>query len=228
MSAENPKERNKKKINQIKQKKIDGSLPEANLNAKKLTCELNIKTKKTKHQEKSKKAIIKKKKLFVSDIDLKIKPKKIMNTKNKISSENSFSINKYKEKYHSFYEIKESPDSQLQISNLEGVFIPNAKTENISLNNLLQEKNSDKNPSEISDKHIDIIRKENLIIIDNAMAKMREENNSFIKAFGKEMLANLTASLKETNADLTASFIASLKESNADLVNKIFEKMNNK
>ena len=60
------------------------------------------------------------------------------------------------------------------------------------------------------------------------MAKMREENNSFIKAFGKEMLANLTASLKETNADLTASFIASLKESNADLVNKIFEKMNNK
>ena len=151
-----------------------------------------------------------------------------MNTKNKISSENSLSINKYKEKYHSFYEIKESPDSQLQISNLEGVFIPNAKTENISLNNLLQEKNSDKNPSEISDKHIDIIRKENLIIIDNAMAKMREENNSFIKAFGKEMLANLTASLKETNADLTASFIASLKESNADLVNKIFEKMNNK
>ena len=133
MSAENPKERNKKKINQIKQKKIDGSLPEANLNAKKLTCELNMKTKKTKHQEKSKKAIIKKKKLFVSDIDLKIKPKKIMNTKNKISSENSFSINKYKEKYHSFYEIKESPDSQLQISNFEGVFIPNAKTENISI-----------------------------------------------------------------------------------------------
>ena len=120
-----------------------------------------------------------------------------MNTKNKISSENSFSINKYKEKYHSFYEIKESPDSQLQISNLEGVFIPNAKTENISLNNLLQEKNSDKNPSEISDKHIDIIRKENLIIIDNAMAKMREENNSFIKAFGKEMLANLMLFLKK-------------------------------
>ncbi len=45
MSAENPKERNKKKINQIKQKKIDGVLPEANLNAKKSTCELNIKTK---------------------------------------------------------------------------------------------------------------------------------------------------------------------------------------
>ena len=104
---------------------------------------------------------------------------------------------------------------------------------------LLQEKNSDKNPSEISDKHADIIRKENLIIIDNAMAKMREENNSFIKAFGKEMLANLmlflkeakadlTASLKEANADLTDRLIASLKESNADLVNKIFEKMNNK
>ena len=119
-----------------------------------------------------------------------------MNTKNKKSSKNSISINKYKEKYHSFYEIKVSPGSQLQISNLEGLFIPNAKTENISLNNLLQEKNSDKNPSEISDKHADIIRKENLIIIDNAMAKMREENNSFIKAFGKEMLSNLTASLK--------------------------------
>ena len=93
---------------------------------------------------------------------------------------------------------------------------------------LLQEKNSDKNPSEISDKHIDIIRKENLIIIDNAMAKMREENNSFIKAFGREMLANLMFFLKEGNADLTDRLIASLKESNADLVNKIFEKMNNK
>ena len=56
-----------------------------------------------------------------------------MNTKNKISSENSFSINKYKEKYHSFYEIKVSLGSQLQISNLEGTFIPNAKTENISI-----------------------------------------------------------------------------------------------
>ena len=78
---------------------------------------------------------------------------------------------------------------------------------------LLQEKNSDKNPSEISDKPIDIIRKENLIIIDNAMAKMREENNLFIKAFAKEMFANLTVILKE---------------SNTDLVNKIFEKMNNK
>ena len=122
---------------------------------------------------------------------------------------------------------------------MESLFIPNTKTENISLKNLFQEKNSDKNPSEISDKHIDIIRKENLIIIDNVMAKMREENNSFIKAFWKEMLANLmfflkeakadlTASLKEANVDLTASFIASLKESNADLVNKIFEKMNNK
>ena len=43
-----------------------------------------------------------------------------MNTKNKISFENSFSINEYKEKYHSFYEIKVSPGSQLQISNLEG------------------------------------------------------------------------------------------------------------
>ena len=159
-----------------------------------------------------------------------------MNTKNKISFENSFSINEYKEKYHSFYEIKESPDSQLQISNLEGVFIPNAKTENISLNNLQKEKNSDKNPSEISDKHIDIIHKENSRIIDNAM---KEENNSLIKEFGKEMLANLmlflkeakadlTASLKEANADLTDRLIASLKESNADLVNKIFEKMNNK
>ena len=93
------------------------------------------------------------------------------------------------------------------------------------MNNLLIEKNSEKNPSEISDKHIDIIHKENSRIIDNAM---KEENNSLIKEFGKEMLANLTASLKETNADLTASFIASLKESNADLVNKIFEKMNNK
>lgn len=135
-----------------------------------------------------------------------------MNTQNKKSSENSFSINKYKEKYHSFYEIKESSDTQLQISNLEGLFIPSAKTENISLKNFFQDK-SDKNPSEISEKYIDVIRKENLIFIDNAMAKMREENNLFIKAFAKEMFANLTVILKE---------------SNTDLVNKIFEKMNNK
>ena len=45
------------------------------------------------------------------------------------------------------------------------------------------------------------------------MAKMREENNLFIKTFAKEMFANLTASLKEANDDL---------------INKIFEKMNNK
>ena len=92
--------------NEEEPKKIDKALQEANLNAEKSTCELNTKAKKTKHQEKSKKVAIKKKKLFVSDIDLKIKSKKIMNTKNKISSEDSFSINKYKEKYHSFYGIK--------------------------------------------------------------------------------------------------------------------------
>ena len=100
----------------------------------------------------------------------------------------------------------------MQISNLEGLFIPNVKTENISLKNFFQDK-SDKNPSEISEKYINVIRKENLIFIDNAMAKMREENNLFIKAFAKEMFANLTVILKE---------------SNTDLVNKIFEKMNNK
>ena len=80
------------------------------------------------------------------------------------------------------------------------------------MKNFFQDK-SDKNPSEISEKYIDVIRKENLIFIDNAMAKMREENNLFIKAFAKEMFANLTASLKEANDDL---------------INKIFEKMNNK
>ena len=194
-------------------KKIDEALPKANLNGENSKCEFNIKTKKTKHQEKSNKAKIKRKKLFVSDIDLKIKSKKIMNMQNKKSSKNLFSINKDKEKYHSFYEIKESSDTQLQISNLEGLFIPNAKTENISLNNFFQESKSDKNPSEISGKYIEVIRKENLIFIDNAMAKMREENNLFIKAFAKEMFANLTVILKE---------------SNTDLVNKIFEKMNNK
>ena len=94
---------------------------------------------------------------------------------------------------------------------MEGLFIPSAKTENISLKNFFQDK-SDKNPSEISEKYIDVIRKENLIFIDNAMAKMGEENNLFIKAFAKEMF-NLTVILKE---------------SNTDLVNKIFEKMNNK
>ena len=195
-------------------KKIDEDLPKANLNGEESKCEFIIKTKNTKHQEKqSNKATTKKKKLFVSDIDLKIKSKKIMNMQNKKSSKNLFSINKDKEKYHSFYEIKESSDTQLQISNLEGLFIPNAKTENISLNNFFQESKSDKNPSEISGKYIEIIRKENLIFIDNAMAKMREENNLFIKTFAKEMFANLTASLKEANDDL---------------INKIFEKMNNK
>ena len=194
-------------------KKIDEALPKANLNGEKSKCQFNIKTKKTKHQEKSNKATIKKKKLFISDIDLKIKSKKIMNTQNKKTSENSFSINKDKEKYHSFYEIKKSSDTQIQISNLEGLFIPNAKTKNITLKNFFKKSKSDKNPSEISDKYIEVIRKENLFFIDKAMAKMREENNLFIKTFAKEMFANLTASLKEANDDL---------------INKIFEKMNNK
>ena len=191
------------------------------MNGEKSKCEFIIKTKKTKHQEKSNKATIKKKKLLIFDKDLKIKSKKIKNMWNKKSSENLCSINKDKEKYHSFYEIKESSDTQLQISNLEGFFIPNAKTENITLKNFFQESKSDKNPSEISDKYIEVIHKENLIFIDNAMAKMREENNLFIKTFAKEMFANLAVILKEANANL----IGSLKEANADLINKIFENM---
>ena len=198
------------KYDDEEQKKIDEPLQKANLNGEK---SIKIKPKKTKHQEKSNKATIKKKKLFISDLGLKIKSKKMMNTQNKKSSENSFSIKKDKEKYHSFNEIKESSDTQLQISNLEDIFIPNAKTEIITLKNFSQESKTDKNPSENFDKYIEIIHKENLIFIDSAMAKMRKENNSFIKTFAKEMFANLTASLKEANADL---------------INKFFEKMNNK
>ncbi len=41
-------------------KKIDEDLPKANLNGEESKCEFIIKTKKTKHQEKSNKAIIKK------------------------------------------------------------------------------------------------------------------------------------------------------------------------
>ena len=41
-------------------KKIDEALPKANLNGEKSKCQFNIKTKKTKHQEKSNKATIKK------------------------------------------------------------------------------------------------------------------------------------------------------------------------
>ena len=65
-----------------------------------------------------------------------------MNTQNKKSSENSFSINKDKEKNHSFYEIKESSDTQFRISNSEDLFIPRARTESITMKNSSQDPQS--------------------------------------------------------------------------------------
>ena len=133
-----------------------------------------------------------------------------MNKQNKKSSENSLIIKKDKKNHHSPYEIKGSSES---LSNFESVFKPYARTEYFTSNNGSLESKTDKNPSEIPEKYIEFVRKENLELIKTLMTEVRKEN----KLFAKEIVDNLADKLAVV-----------LKNSNADLVKGVVEKMKNK
>ena len=81
----------------------------------------------------------------------------------------------------------------------------------------IKECKSDKNPSEIPEKYIEFVRKENLELIKTFMKEMRDENKIFIKLFAKELIDNLADKLAVV-----------LQKSNADLINGVVEKMKNK
>ena len=107
-------------------------------------------------------------------------------------------------------------NKQNKKSSENSLLIKKDKINNHSLNEIKKYK-SDKNPSEIPEKYIEFVRKENLKLIKTFMKEMRDENKIFIKLFAKEIVDNL--------ADKLAIV---LQKSNADLVNNIVEKMKNK
>ena len=127
---------------------------------------------------------------------------------------NSLLIKKDNKNHHSPYEIKGSSDS---LSNFESVFKAYAKTEYFTSKNGSQESKTDKNPSEIPEKYIEFVRKENLELIKTLMTEVRKENDISIKLFAKEIVDNLADKLAVV-----------LKNSNADLVKGVVEKMKNK
>ncbi len=194
-------------------KKINDTLPEKNLNKMKKSMHesklYSTKINKTKNLEKAKKTIVKKK-LNADDINIKRGFNNVMNKQNKKSSENSLLIKKDKKNHHSSYEIKGSSDS---LSNFESVFKAYAKTEYFTSKNGSQESKTDKNPSEIPEKYIEFVRKENLELIKTLMTEVRKEN----KLFAKEIVDNLANKLAVV-----------LKNSNADLLKGVVEKMKNK
>jgi len=198
-------------------KKINDTLPEKNLNKMKKSMHesklYSTKINKTKNLEKAKKTIVKKK-LNADDINIKRGFNNVMNKQNKKSSENSLLIKKDKKNHHSSYEIKGSSDS---LSNFESVFKAYAKTEYFTSKNGSQESKTDKNPSEIPEKYIEFVRKENLELIKTLMTEVRKENDISIKLFAKEIVDNLADKLAVV-----------LKNSNADLVKGVVEKMKNK
>ena len=198
-------------------KKINETLPKENLNKMKKSMHesklYSTKINKTKNLEKAKKTIVKKK-LNADDINIKRGFNNVMNKQNKKSSENSLIIKKDKKNHHSPYEIKGSSDS---LSNFESVFKAYAKTEYFTSKNGSQESKTDKNPSEIPEKYIEFVRKENLELIKTFMKEARKENKISIKLFAKEIVDNLADKLAVV-----------LKNSNADLVKGVVEKMKNK
>ena len=103
-------------------------------------------------------------------------------------------------------------NKQNKKSSENSLLIKKDKKNHHSLNEI-KECKSDKNPSEIPEKYIEFVRKENMKLIKTFMKEMREEN----KLFAKELIDNL--------ADKLAVI---LQKSNADLVNNIVEKMKNK
>ena len=198
-------------------KKISETLPKENLNKMKKSMHesklYSTKINKTKNLEKAKKTIVKKK-LNADNINIKRGFNNVMNKQNKKSSENSLIIKKDKKNHHSPYEIKGSSES---LSNFESVFKAYAKTEYFTSKNGSQESKTDKNPSEIPEKYIEFVRKENLELIKTFMKEARKENKISIKLFAKEIVDNLADKLAVV-----------LQKSNADLVNNIVEKMKNK
>ena len=171
--------------------------------------------------KRQKKTIVKKK-LNADNINIKRGFNNVMNKQNKKSSENSLIIKKDKKNHHSPYEIKGSSDS---LSNFESVFKAYAKTEYFTSNNGSLESKTDKNPSEIPEKYIEFVRKENLELIKTFMKEARKEtrkeNKISIKLFAKEIVDNMADKLADKLAVV-------LQKSNADLVNNIVEKMKNK
>ena len=107
-------------------------------------------------------------------------------------------------------------NKQNKKSSENSLLIKKDKINNHSLNEIKKYK-SDKNPSEIPEKYIEFVRKENLELIKAFMKEVRDENKNFIKLFAKELIDNLADKLAVV-----------LQKSNADLVNNIVEKMKNK
>ena len=107
-------------------------------------------------------------------------------------------------------------NKQNKKSSENSLLIKKDKKNHHSLNEIKKYK-SDKNPSEIPEKYIEFVRKENLELIKAFMKEVRDENKNFIKLFAKELIDNLADKLAVV-----------LQKSNADLVNNIFEKMKNK
>ena len=107
-------------------------------------------------------------------------------------------------------------NKQNKKSSENSLLIKKDKKNHHSLNEI-KECKSDKNPSEIPEKYIEFVRKENLELIKAFMKEARDENKIFIKLFAKEIVDNLADKLAVV-----------LQKSNADLVNNIVEKMKNK
>ena len=103
-------------------------------------------------------------------------------------------------------------NKQNKKSSENSLLIKKDKKNHHSLNEI-KECKSDKNPSEIPEKYIEFVRKENLELIKTLMTEVRKEN----KLFAKEIVDNLADKLAVV-----------LQKSNADLVNNIVEKMKNK
>ena len=107
-------------------------------------------------------------------------------------------------------------NKQNKKSSENSLLIKKDKKNHHSLNEI-KECKSDKNPSEIPEKYIEFVRKENLELIKTFMKEARKENKISIKLFAKEIVDNMADKLAVV-----------LQKSNADLVNNIFEKMKNK
>ena len=107
-------------------------------------------------------------------------------------------------------------NKQNKKSSENSLLIKKDKKNHHSLNEI-KECKSDKNPSEIPEKYIEFVRKENLELIKAFMKEARDENKIWIKLFAKEIVDNLADKLAVV-----------LQKSNADLVNGVVEKMKNK
>ena len=111
-------------------------------------------------------------------------------------------------------------NKQNKKSSENSLLIKKDKKNHHSLNEI-KECKSDKNPSEIPEKYIEFVRKENLELIKTFMKEARKENKISIKLFAKEIVDNMADKLADKLAVV-------LQKSNADLVNNIVEKMKNK